>query len=447
MWTYAVKPKTPTWDNAPDNPLGNIGNNGGLLSPLLMPVQNATDSAHDSVVKAGNSVKAFFEHPPDNPPPGTDPLGIAFQNPPLPGGDKSLVPMAMDAVAIQAFATALGIPIPLGIPEKVIGPVVAVVLEFVEAAFKSILVRDETTVIDKDAVLKSGRDDIQIGKRLEDIARSHLSFLDTIRQWQTPDVTGLGFQTRPGELIDKGVTDIDSLISDKLKPLMDPVLKYAMDTFADQLELARQNALSTKANTMEWYLGRLPWLHATLFCNLFLPFWSALMRCASDIVDKGTGGALKAILNAADKAKGAVDFARSVPDKAAALETAASNTVGALGSTNWLDKNSRSNLTDGYGDALKKKADAINGPQLDQGKFTIPVTGRSEKGTGQDITQDEYNTVLTNHQWEGADDPDKKDSDKKDDGSSSSSSTSDSSGASSGSSGGSPASTSGTPTN
>ena len=336
-------------------------------------------------------------------------------NPPQAGGtDKAgLVPMAMDAKAIQACAQTFDVPVPLGLPEKVIGPVIAIVLEFVEAAFKSILVRDETQVIDKDAVLKSGRDDIQIGKRLEDIARSFFPVLDDIRHWQTPDI-GLGFQTRPGELIDKGVTDIDALISDKLKPIMDPALKFAMDTFADQLELARKNAVSTKANTMEWYLGRLPWLHATLFCNLFLPFWGALMRIASDLVDKGTGGALKAILNAADKAKGVVDFTRSVPGKAQALETAAETTVGKLGSTNWLDKDSRSDLTDGYGSALKKKADAINGPKLDQGKFTIPVKDRSEKGTGQDITQDEYNTVSANHKWSGADDPNKNDDDKKD---------------------------------
>ena len=444
VWMYPEKPKTDTWDNAPENPLGNVGNNAGLLSPLLMPVQNATDKGRQDVIDEGNKVKAFFEHPPDSPPPGTDPLGIAFTNPPLPGGDKSLVPMAMDDVAIQAFVTAIGMTPPLGIPEKVISPAVGVVLEFVQAAFKSVLVRDETQVIDRDAVLKSGRDDIQIGKRLEDIARAHLSFLDDIRHWQTPDIPGLGLQTRPGELLDKGVTDIDTLISDKLKPVMDPVLKYAMDTFADQLELARQNALSTKANTMEWYLGRLPWLHATLFCNLFLPFWSALMRIASDLVDKGTGGALKAILNAADKAKGAVDFARSLPDKADALETAAGKTVDSLGSTDWLDKDSRSKLTDGYGSALKKKADAVNGPKLDQGKFTIPVKGRSEKGTGQDITQDEYNTVSSDHQWTDADDPDKTDADKKDDGSGSSSSpTGDAgSGSSAGSSGSSSAGTS-----
>ena len=171
-------------------------------------------------------------------------------------------------------------------------------------------------------------------------------------------------------------------------------------------------------------------MHATLFCNLFLPFWNALMRCAADLVDSGTGGALKAILNAADKVKGAVDFARSVPGKAEALETAAETTVSKLGSTDWLSKDSRSDLTDGYGDALKKKATKIDGPKLDQGKFTIPVTGRSEKGTGQDITQDEYNTVSTNHQYDSADDPNKKD-DKKDDNSASSSSAGDSSGASS----------------
>ena len=383
VWMYPEKPQNQTWDDAPDNPLGNSGDSG-LLDPLMNPVKKATDQGRQDVIDEGNKVKAFFEHPPDDPPPGTDPLGIAFMDPPLAGGDKNLVPMAMDAVAIQAFVTALGMTPPLGIPEKVIGPVVAVTLEFVAAAYKSILVRDETTVISKDAVLKSGRDDIQIGKRLEDIARSHLTFLDTIRDWQTPDIAG--FQTRPGQLIDKGVTDIDSLISDKLKPLMDPVLKYAMDTFADQLELARQNALSTKSNTMEWYLGRLPWMHASLFCNLFLPFWNALMRCASDIVDKGTGGALKAILNAADKVKGGVDFVRSLPNKVDALEQAGETTVGKLGSTDWLDKDSRSKLTDGYGSALNKKADKIDGPKLDQGKFIIPVTGRSEKGTGQDIT-------------------------------------------------------------
>ena len=47
VWTYPVKPKVDTWDNAPDNPLANVGNNGGLLSPLLMPVQNATNSARN----------------------------------------------------------------------------------------------------------------------------------------------------------------------------------------------------------------------------------------------------------------------------------------------------------------------------------------------------------------------------------------------------------------
>ena len=388
----------------PDDPLA--GDHGNLLNPLLNPVTKEADKGIAEVGKEGNKVKSFFETPPDDPAPGADALGIAFTDPPAAGGDKTIVPMAMGAVAPLAFKKALGITSSLGIPETVVSAVVGVALEFTQAAYASILVRDENTPITHDAVLAAGRDDLQIGKRLEALAVSHLSFLKTIKDFKTPSVAG--FQVQPGDLIDKEIGDLDSLIANKLKPVLDPAIEYAMGALADQLELARQNGMNNTSHAMEWYLGRLPWVQATLFCNLFFPFWNALMRCASEIVDKGTGSVLKGILNAADKVKGVVDTGRDALAKAAALKAAADNTISKLGSgVNLLDPTKIADLGSGYSDATKKKAAKTTGPTLDQGKFVIPVTGRSEKGTGQAIKKADLDTVK--QQWNGADDPIKDD--------------------------------------
>ena len=403
VW-FGEKGKTPTWDNAPANPLANNANSGNLSDLVMNPLVSETDKLRQSVIDQGNAVKGFFEHPPDDPPPGTDALGLAFLNPPVKTDKPGFVPMKMADVASKAFITALGMKPPLGVPQTVVDGIVAVALEFTETVYKSLLVRDETKPIDQDAMVASARGEINVAKRLEDLALDKLKFLSDAKSWQTPDV--LGFQTKPGDLLDKGTAKLDELVQSKISPILDPIVEYAMKNLAVQLELGRQNGVSSTSHTMEWYLGRLPWVQSTLFCNLFLPFWNALMRVAADVIGGPVGSALKAVVSAADKAKSVADTGRNLLAKVDPITQAAQDTASDFSS---LDQNSDlGNMTrqasDRFDRAGKTKAAAINGPKLDQGKFVIPVTGRSEKGQAKDLDKPAYDEVSPNHKWDSAKD-------------------------------------------
>lgn len=402
VW-FGEKGKTPTWDNAPANPLSNSGGAGNIGNMLMDPLARATDKARQDVIDDGNKVKSFFEHPPDDPPPGQDALGTAFLNPPTTTDKPGYVPMKMADVASRAFITALGLKPPLGVPQTVVDGIVAVALEFTETVYKALLVRDETKSIDQAALLTSAREEINVAKRLETLALDKLSFLNDAKSWQTPDV--LGFQTKPGDLLDKGTAKLDELVQSKISPVLDPIVEYAMKNLADQLELGRQNGLSNTCHTMEWYLGRLPWVQSSLFCNLFFPFWNALMRAAADVIGGPVGSALKAVVAAADKAKSVVDTGRDMMKKADAISTAATDTVNDFSS---FDQSNVAGKVGAAGDrfsqASKAKADAVNGPKLDQGKFVIPVTGRSEKGQGVNLEKSVYDEVAQNHKWDSAKD-------------------------------------------
>ena len=309
-------------------------------------------------------------------------------------------------VAARAFLKVLGLKPPLGLPEKMVTAVVGIALEFTKAVYQSILVRDGTRPITPEALLKAALHDGGVGKKLEALAVSHLKSLQDARKKQTPTTVGIGAP------LDQSSAEFDALINDRLKPSLEPAIKHAMDALADALELARQNGITYTSHTMEWYLGRLPWVQCSLFCHLFFPFWTALMRCAPAVVDSSTGSALKMILDAADKAKGIVETGHGMVAHADVPTMVAQPSKSPSGG--------RGGMFDSPGvaalvAAASQKPSTAGGPSLDQGKFVVAVKDRDEKGTGQTIPKSEYDKVKANHQWDGAEDAPEKGEDDDDD--------------------------------
>ncbi len=409
-----INPFLPVWASAPakadqwagpDDPLSGL--QGNMFAPVRKAVQSPVEKARNAVTNEGNAIKGFFEHAPDTPPLGTEALGMAFNDPPTHLGDKSIVPMAMGDVACRAFLLALDKKPPLGFPETVVSGIVAVVLEFTKAVYQSLLIRDPQSPIDADQLFQSASEDFQFAKKLETLALEKLTFLQTIKDFDTSNVAApMGFSVRPGDLADKGVGKLDDLIADKIRPLLTPILRYAMGDLAQTLEAGRKVGVAGNCHTMEWYLGNLPMVQAQLFSNLFFPFWNAMMRAGADLIGGPAGSALKTILGAADKMKGAVDTARNDLAKADALTTAASDTMGDFSEfdpNNVGDKVTRAGSR--FDQAGKTTASANNSPQTNRTLASYPLAGRSGKGQGQAISLDDYNAIFPDFKWNGATDP------------------------------------------
>ena len=407
----------------PDDPLDSLG--GNMFGAAKGLVQKKDDDVRSSIADRGNDVKGFFEKAPDNPPPGTEAMGMAFNDPPKHQGAKTIIPMKMGDVACQAFIKALSLPPQLGFAETVVSGIMGVSLEFTMSVYQALLVRDATKTIAEEDLVKSASEDLKLAERLEAIALDKLSFLKKAKEWDTSSLTtGLpllskGYKVDPGELADKEADKLDELIAEKVSPLLKPIIEYAMTDLATMLEDSRACGVSDKCHTMEWYLGKLPMIQATLFCNLFFPFWSAMMRAGADLVGGPVGSAIKGILDVSDKMKGAVDTARGVVTKVGAYAKAADDTATSLQSFNQSNVASKAASDyQAFDQAGKKKADDITtkSPAAQQTLADYPLKGRSDMGQGVKISSAGYDAVKTDFKWGDAKDPAGSDDDASKDG-------------------------------
>ncbi len=401
-----AKPTDSTWTDAPASPLS--PSSDPLLGKIINPVANTVTQGRDTAVGAANKVKSFFENPtPPTPPPGTDFLSQAFEVPKTAPGKQDPVPMDMAALSVQAFIDALDLKPPKinSFCASLISTIFGVALDFIHGTYEALLVRDPQAVITDADLYAAAIQELKIVDRLKALALDKVSFIQKAKDFTLN--APMGYSVRPGDLLDKGATKLDDLIDQKIAPVMDDALKHAMKDLAKQLDLGRQDGNTTSCLTMEFYLGRLPWTQASLFCNLFFPFWDALLQCLMGVVDPATASILKTLTGLASKAKGIVDTARDDVAKAQALKTAADNTISKLGSgVSLLDPSQVGSLGDGYGAATKAKAAQTTGPTIDRGNFTLPVTGRTKTGTGAEVPQSpDYDQVLPTHQWGNADPP------------------------------------------
>lgn len=99
-------------------------------------------------------------------------------------------------------------------------------------------------------------------------------------------------------------------LDERLGKYIEPVLQICIGDLAGQLEKSRKKAKDEKAQTMEVFLGRLPWLTAMMFRNTFFPIWNLVAEEVMGEVSPPLKSALKAINEPINKAKDVVDDAQ-----------------------------------------------------------------------------------------------------------------------------------------
>lgn len=387
------------WD-APASPVKKA-EDGNLLAPVINPVAGAFEDARKAAAGGVNAVKDFFENPKTDAP-GEPFLTQAFGLPPRPGQLSEPFPMELGALALVAFEEALGTKIP-DFLESIVDVIMGIMLDMTHGALQATLHRDPSKPILGDDLFNSARH--RMLQRLIDLALDKVSFLKSAKDFQLKGPMGINL--KPSDLADKGIAKLEEMVNEKIGTYLNAPLKIAMGTFADQLELARQQGLKEKCHTMECYLGRLPWMQASLFCNIFFPFWDALMDILGDVMGDVLGGPLKAIGKAAKAAKGMADSARDALAQANAvkkkLEADKDELSKGISAQDVIE--GKTGVGKGYGKAMDSKADAINGPSIAQGKFDFPLQGRKQDGEGKKIEDPEYGEVQPNEQWDKADNP------------------------------------------
>ena len=363
----------------------------------LAPASPADGSDADSDQDSDGDEKGFTDvDPPDTTPAGSTFMDAAFDVPDPSPDTTEPVPMEMGKLTCQGFLAAIGQPTLPSLVESIVTEVDTMVSDFVKAVYDAILIRAADEAVDKDKLAKSAVETINIVDRIKALTIDKLTFL---QEAEKANFSAMGYSLNAGDLAKEANTKIEDLVNDRMTPIMNTVIGTAMAEMAKQLELARQDSKSTKTYTMEWYLGRLPWVRVSLFQNVFFPFWTALMRCVAEVTSGPASAALKAVVDASDKLKGAVDTAKADVDKAQNVIT---NVGQGLSTSN---PDALSDLTKGAAGAkVLGKAAAPEIP-IPRGKFKLPYSAAHlADGKGVDIP--DYEDVSEKHQWDGAIDPD-----------------------------------------
>ena len=418
MTLSAIKTKynpfLPVWFPKPDAPKDKKPDDKKYDDNFIGDAEKKVDEAKQKVDDAEKDVKDFFAAVKEKEAPGEPFLDQAFAA--AAPADKSFVPMEMGNLTCKAFADALGkSPLP-GFIEGILRTILAVSIELLNGAMQSILFRDPNKPIIGRDLYEGARQ--RMFQKVIALAVDKVGFLKTAKDFQLnlPVVQAV----KPSDFAEKGLDKVEGLINEKIGAYLDIPLKEAMGKFADQLELARQQGLKEKCHTMECYLGRLPWMQASLFCNLFFPFWDALMDVLTSTLGGALAGPLGAIKNAASKAKGLVDSGRDALAQADAVKKKAQQDMDELSKgVSAADVISgKSNIGKGYGNAMDSKAAEVKGPKIEEGKFEFPLKGRIDHGKAEELKKSQYDEVKGDHQWETAEappeTPDKKDSNAND---------------------------------
>jgi len=212
----------------------------------------------------------------------------------------------MGGRAIRSLLAAVDETIAPPIVADVAGYVFRLVSEFLRALYNKLLVLGNDG-FPAAALLDAGRK--HIVDALIELPFKYLSFMRSARatSFSLPSPTG-------GADIDLNadalVFQIKKLFTEKMT-FLDVALKYAIADVYDELVDARRRAGALSAS-MEAYLAILPDLHARMFRNLLLPFWSAM----EDAINGALTGVLGDALGGATGGLGSVHHAVDQVDKA-----------------------------------------------------------------------------------------------------------------------------------
>lgn len=192
-------------------------------------------------------------------------------------------------------------------------------------------------------------------------------------------------------------------IYERLSKYTEPILKIAIGELAGQMEASRKKAKEGKAQTMEVFLGRLPYFTALMFRNTFFPIWNIVVEEVFGAVSPALKDALKAVNEPINKVKDRVDDTAEKKRRAEAVkDKALSEGMNAgTGGTNLDEYGEVMDTETPEGKArreAREKADREKN-ELDQyykandKDAEFPVTGREADGEGLEVTE-EIPTVL-----------------------------------------------------
>jgi len=194
---------------------------------------------------------------------------------------------------------------------------------------------------------------------------------------------------------------ISKELNQYLGKFTEPILMLSIGDLAAALEASRKKAEAEKAQTMEVYLGRLPWLTALMFRNTFFPIWNLL----AEKVFGSVLGPMKSVLGDAnsklntvrdrvDQAKNAEDTAEKYADAAKDVHADAAHADQAKkpfdDAQAAADADAAKRKADRDAEAAKKKSidDFVDDDQLKKKDAKFPVTGRVADGQGLKVEEE-----------------------------------------------------------
>ena len=231
--------------------------------------------------------------------PGTGALKQAFAA--LKGGGETApdaVPGAADCIVKGLDATLSDIG---GVPnfmKTVIREIMTGNISLLEDVFARLMAKDAAAEINSALLLEGGRHYLtdRISKAFTKLVFGMITGNDDLTV-----AVPMGGKTLSAQQL------IGKQMDERLGKYVEPVLQICIGDLAGQLEASRKKANDEKANTMEVYLGRLPWLTAMMFRNTFFPIWNLVAEEVMGEISPPLKSALKAINAPFDKAKDAID--------------------------------------------------------------------------------------------------------------------------------------------
>jgi hypothetical protein len=321
-------PPVPTEENLIDAPAspGTIGEStiDGAVSDAMGAITDGVDAFNENVGKPVQTALDFLSRP-SKATPGGPFIEMAFQLPPmppemaaqeiaklLPPEQRLKRPEKLAEATEQAFGVALGEKLPEFLKILVV-EVSKVTLAFLRAIYGKLVTLDQTEKLVRDELVESAR--LHLVDQVCEKLLQAVGFIDEFRN------LGISIQGKyiSGEAL---VARAKEFLSEKVSPVLEPIVTYAVGNLHGKLEMARRHAIQTggrQAMSMEVYLAMLPTVTAQLFRNTFFPIWDLLKNTVFGAITDALSPGLDAVNEATGQAKGYVDDVRTGLTKAKAL--------------------------------------------------------------------------------------------------------------------------------
>lgn len=310
------------WKPLPDDDSGGNGGNGGNggptdpLTSAMNSVENAVDSAKNTVDSQIKKYTNVFTIP-DKSTPGDAFIDQAFRLNPagsLLDRSETMAGFAARALCDAIDEDAAFMP---AIVRDIATYVFQLVTEFVRSVYDKLLVVGRDIITDAQ-LAEGGRTHL-----VSSLIEWPLKALDLNKYIDAPTFTIPLLSGGTQKLSLRGLFErAKDLLIEQLG-FMDAAVQWSMKDFASLLNSAR-GLMGANAHTMEPYLALVPTLHAVMFRNLLLPFWTAMINAFKSAVGEalapvmkeiaGPGGFMHDVYNAADAAGKIAQRVKDVKD-------------------------------------------------------------------------------------------------------------------------------------